>query len=413
LSAPARATVAPRLRATGLAVLGLLSFWTYTAWKVRGAVDALAAARGGVDLPTSQRWMPGAALAAFASSALLVALWWTAAMVLGVEPHAPWLLTAVALSSLAFWCGLALLLLWLLQALEAIEAAAAFAARGPFDDAAAEAFAQRWEQQTSRVTLYLVIALPCVASPTLATWAWGSGRVDLEQAYLMLAAVFVAALVVHAWGTALLLRTWNGHLADARATASGKSVPAGAPSIGAANLADGEAPPRQLAAIMLTDMVGYSRGMERDETGAYRKLQLHNEIVRRDLAAHRGREIKTIGDAFLVLFASAQDAVTCALSIQRAFAEYNTTREGDDRIMIRIGVHLGDVIVTKDDVFGDGVNVAARIEPLAEPGGVCISDAVYMSVRKHLSVEVDRVDDSGVKLKNISMRPDLYRLRIS
>ena len=398
----------PRLRATGLAVFGLLSFWIYTAWRVAGAVDALAAANAGADLPTRQRWMPRAALGAFAACAALVVVWWSAAMVYGVEPHATWLLAAVAASSLAFWVGLALLLLWLLQALEAFEAAASFAAHGPFDAASAEAFATRWERKTSEVTLYLVVALPCVAAPTLATWAWGSGRVGLEQAYAMLAAVFVAALVVHAWGTALILRAWNGHLAFER----GQTAAAVPFQTAAIDAASGDAPPRQLAAIMLTDMVGYSRGMELDEAGAYRKLQTHNEVVRRFLVAHRGREIKTIGDAFLVLFVSAQDSVDCALSVQRAFAEYNTTREGDDRILIRIGLHLGDVIVTKDDVFGDGVNVAARIEPLAEPGGICISDAVYMSVRKRLSVEVDRVDDSGVKLKNISMRPDLYRLRL-
>lgn len=399
----------PRLRATGLAVLGLLSFWLYTVWRVERAVAAHADARAGSDLPRNLAWMPRAAAAAFALSAALVLGWVSAVLGAGVDVHAPWLLPMVAVSSLAFWCGLAVFLVWLLRAIEGHEAAEAFAAHGPLDGAAGAAFDARWEHATSQVALYLVVVLPCVASPTVATWLWARAEISLDLAWLLLAVVFIAAIAVHAWGIRLVLDLWHGHLALGHPA---ESPVAAAPTSSAGTAEPDAMPPRQLAAIMLTDMVGYSRGMEADEQGAYRKLQIHNEVVRRNLVAYRGREIKTIGDAFLVLFVSAHDAVDCALAVQRAFAEYNAGRDGDARILIRIGVHLGDVIVTKDDVFGDGVNVAARIEPLAEPGGVCISDAVYMSVRKRLSVEVDRVDDSGVKLKNIAMRPDLYRLRI-
>ena len=161
---------------------------------------------------------------------------------------------------------------------------------------------------------------------------------------------------------------------------------------------------------MLTDMHGYSKGMELDEARAYGKLLQHNSILRGAIAAHRGREIKTIGDAFLVIFRSAIDAVDCALSAQRALADYNVGKSDDDRILIRIGIHLGDVLVTANDVYGDGVNVAARIEPLAEPGGICVSQPVFEMVRKKVQLDIQKVE--GVQLKNISVTPDLYRIRL-
>jgi len=158
-------------------------------------------------------------------------------------------------------------------------------------------------------------------------------------------------------------------------------------------------PLRELAAIMLTDMVGYTESMERDEqrTGGGGDC--------------RGREIKTIGDGFLVLFRSAINAVDCAVAIQRTLIAGNLGKEDLDTILIRIGVHLGEVIITANDVFGDGVNIAARIEPLAESGGICISGEVFAQVHKKTDLRFERIE--GVQLKNISIAPDIYRVVLS
>ena len=169
-------------------------------------------------------------------------------------------------------------------------------------------------------------------------------------------------------------------------------------------------PQQELAAIMLTDMVGYTGSMERDEQRTYAKLLEHNKIVRAEIAKHRGREIKTIGDAFLVIYRSALDAVNCAIAIQRALAECNLAKDGTDKILIRIGVHLGEVMITANDVFGDGVNIAARIEPLAEPGGICVTGEVFALVRKKIELKFERLE--GVQLKNIAIAPDIYRIHM-
>lgn len=169
-------------------------------------------------------------------------------------------------------------------------------------------------------------------------------------------------------------------------------------------------PQQELAAIMLTDMVGYTGSMERDEQRTYAKLLEHNKIVRVEIAKHRGREIKTIGDAFLVIYRSALDAVNCAIAIQRALAECNLAKDGTDKILIRIGVHLGEVMITANDVFGDGVNIAARIEPLAEPGGICVTGEVFALVRKKIELKFERLE--GVQLKNIAIAPDIYRIEM-
>jgi class 3 adenylate cyclase len=169
-------------------------------------------------------------------------------------------------------------------------------------------------------------------------------------------------------------------------------------------------PQQELAAIMLTDMVGYTGSMERDEQRTYAKLLEHNKIVRVEIAKHRGREIKTIGDAFLVIYRSALDAVNCAIAIQRALAECNLAKDGTDKTLIRIGVHLGEVMITANDVFGDGVNIAARIEPLAEPGGICVTGEVFALVRKKIELKFERLE--GVQLKNIAIAPDIYRIEM-
>jgi adenylate cyclase len=129
---------------------------------------------------------------------------------------------------------------------------------------------------------------------------------------------------------------------------------------------------RRLAAILAADVVGYSRMMGADEAGTLTALQRHREtLFDPTVAEHKGRVVKLIGDGTLVEFASVVDAVKCALAIQRAMkGEVQPNGKG---IVLRIGINLGDVIIDGEDIYGDGVNIAARLEPLAEPGGVCVA----------------------------------------
>jgi adenylate cyclase len=134
----------------------------------------------------------------------------------------------------------------------------------------------------------------------------------------------------------------------------------------------GPAVGRKLAAILAIDVVGYSRLMGVDETGTHARLkELRQVLIEPAIAAHHGRMVKLMGDGALVEFASVVDAVQCAVAIQQGMAERNAETPKDRRIELRIGVNLGDVIVEGDDIYGDGVNVAARLEGLADPGGVC------------------------------------------
>src|SRR5713226_946743 len=133
---------------------------------------------------------------------------------------------------------------------------------------------------------------------------------------------------------------------------------------------------RKLAAIFAADVAEYSRLMGLDEVGTLRRLQAHREILDRLIAAHHGRIFNTAGDSVVADFASPVDAVECAVAVQEAIAKENADRAVSEPMRFRIGVHLGDVIVDGTNLFGDGVNIAARLEALAEPGGVCLSGAV-------------------------------------
>ncbi|HYX81047.1 MAG TPA: adenylate/guanylate cyclase domain-containing protein, partial [Gemmatimonadales bacterium] len=165
---------------------------------------------------------------------------------------------------------------------------------------------------------------------------------------------------------------------------------------------------RRLIAILVADMVGYSRLMELDGPGTLARLKTHRlELIDPALAKTKGRMIKTTGDGMLVEFASVVDAVLCAIEIQLRMARRNADVEPDYRMRFRIGIHLGDVIVEGDDVFGDGVNVAARLQQLAEPGGICVSGAVYDQLGSAVDV---RFEDMGEQhVKNIGRPIRTYR----
>jgi adenylate cyclase len=140
----------------------------------------------------------------------------------------------------------------------------------------------------------------------------------------------------------------------------------------------------RLAAILAADVAGYSRLMGQDEAGTLARLKLHRrELIDAKIAEHKGRLVKTTGDGLLIEFSSVVDAVRCAVEVQQAMAERNAGVPQDQAIRQRIGINLGDVIVEGDDIYGNGVNIAARLEGLAEAGGICISeDALSPSARQ-------------------------------
>jgi len=161
---------------------------------------------------------------------------------------------------------------------------------------------------------------------------------------------------------------------------------------------DGKAVERRLAAILAADVVGYSRLMGIDEVGTLRQLTAHRrECIDPAIAARRGRIVKTTGDGVLAEFPSAVEAVACAITIQRGLASRNGAVAVEKRLTFRIGINVGDIIGEKGDIFGDGVNVAARLESLCEPGGICISRAVRDQVRDKLPVAFDDLGEQQVK----------------
>jgi adenylate cyclase len=167
---------------------------------------------------------------------------------------------------------------------------------------------------------------------------------------------------------------------------------------------------RRLAAILAADVAGYSRLMGADEEGTHERLRaLFREVVDPTITEHHGRTVKNTGDGILVEFASVVDAVRCAVDVQTEVAERNTGVASDDRIEFRIGINLGDVIVEAGDIFGDGVNVAARLEALAEPGGICISRMVRDNVRDKLDLGFEDLGEQQVK--NIARPVRVYRVR--
>src|SRR4051812_3728744 len=155
---------------------------------------------------------------------------------------------------------------------------------------------------------------------------------------------------------------------------------------------------RRLAAVLAADVAGYSRLMGADEEGTLARLKaIRKAVVDPTIAAHHGRIVKTTGDGMLIEFASAVDAVRGAVELQRGMADQNASVMKEQRIQFRIGIHVGDVIVEGDDIFGDGINVAARLEGTAEPGGICISSSAYDQVRENVPVEFTDLGEQTLK----------------
>ncbi len=165
---------------------------------------------------------------------------------------------------------------------------------------------------------------------------------------------------------------------------------------------------RKLAAIMFTDIFSYSHMMGKDEEKAFKLLEDYDAMVSPLIEKQNGQILKKIGDGFFCEFSSALEAVECALDIQNALNDYNLNQGKDFQLKVRIGIHVGDVIKKENDLFGDGVNVAARIEPLAPPGGIYISDTAYSAISSHPKFEI--IDIGPRTLKNINKAPTLYQI---
>src|SRR5437660_534187 len=166
---------------------------------------------------------------------------------------------------------------------------------------------------------------------------------------------------------------------------------------------------RRLAAILAADVVGYSRLMGADEDGTLERLRaLRAELIDPRIAEHHGRIVKTTGDGMLVEFGSVVDALRCATGVQARMAEHNGAVPTDISIQLRIGIHQGDIVVEDGDIFGDGVNVAARLEGLAEPGGICVSARVQEDAAGKLDLVFEDIGEQ--QLKNIARRVRAYRV---
>ena len=167
---------------------------------------------------------------------------------------------------------------------------------------------------------------------------------------------------------------------------------------------------RRLAAILAADVAGYGRLMGRDEVGTLARLRSHRrELIDPKVAEHKGRVVKTTGDGILIEFPSVVEAVACAVAMQQGMDERNVGTPEREKIVFRVGINLGDVIVEDGDIHGDGVNVAARLEGLAEPGAICVSGIVHDQVQGRLDCTFDDLGEQ--RLKNITRPMRIYRVQ--
>ena len=172
----------------------------------------------------------------------------------------------------------------------------------------------------------------------------------------------------------------------------------------------GDAPGRKLAAIMFTDVVGYAEVAQKNEPLAIELLNEQRRIVRAAVRQRGGKEVKTMGDGFLVEFASAIEAAKCAVEIQKGLQDRNASSDHERQVLLRIGIHVGDILVDGADIVGDGVNVASRIEPLASPGGICVSQQVYDHIRNKVDEEIVRLGPR--ELKHLDEPVEVYEILV-
>ena len=166
---------------------------------------------------------------------------------------------------------------------------------------------------------------------------------------------------------------------------------------------------RRLAAILMADVVGYSRLMASDDAGTLAALKaLHKEVVEPLVSSHQGRIVDAPGDCILAEFPSVVESASCAIGIQRTLAKRNEGVPQERQIMLRIGLNLGDVIVSEDKIYGDGINIAARLEPLATPGGICVSRTVYEQIKSKMDMIFESLGSQSVK--NIPDPVEVYRI---
>lgn len=428
-----------RISFTEILVPGLLSFWVYTVYKFNHVVqnhlherskEFGAVYKNSSDSPNktiinpafqSSQKMPFLAMVLYGLSGIIVISIFFIWSVMAITQSYTVMMSEMLLASTLFYLATIIIMLWALRTLQFHEQSELLLYESNAEISSLNDFVPsdeltlRWEAMHNKVILFLILSLPMVYSPSYGTHLFLTGQ---SAAYHLLPAIscFVFAIIFHLWGTALLAELFNSHLAfEQNQSTQDKSenihnddnnltsAPMKQPADSVANN-----PKRTLTAIMLTDIVGYSKAMERDEPGTYQRLLIHNEIIRSAIENHQGREVKTIGDAFLIVFSSVMSAVDCAISIQETLTDYNENRIESEKILIRIGVHLGDVLITDDDIYGDGVNVTARIEPLADPGGICVSEEVYTLVRKRIELQVEQLENPS--LKNISVAPRIYKV---
>src|SRR5215472_2027903 len=173
----------------------------------------------------------------------------------------------------------------------------------------------------------------------------------------------------------------------------------------------GERVQRRLAAILAADVAGYSRLMGSDDEGTLAGLKACRELIDLKSKQHRGRIVNTPGDSALVEFASAVDAARCAIEIQKEMAQRNAVISEDRRLEFRIGINVGDVIIDEGDIYGDGVNIAARVESLASPGGICLSEGAYQQIKGKLTLNA--TDMGEQQLKNIAEPVRVYSVQLN
>jgi class 3 adenylate cyclase/TolB-like protein/Tfp pilus assembly protein PilF len=249
--------------------------------------------------------------------------------------------------------------------------------------------------------------LPKVSVPTLILHARNDGVVPFEEGRLLASRIPGARFVSFEGRNHILLETepgWRTFLHEVRRFTGSPSDESSVTAVQGGEDARGE---RRLAAIMFTDVVAYTSMAQSNEALAMELLAQHDQLLRSVFPRFRGREVKTMGDSFLVEFQSALEAVNCAVEIQRELHRRNAGLPPERRIDVRIGVHIGDVIRRAGDIFGDAVNVSSRIQPLAESGGVCISEQVFDQVAN--KIEIPMVKLESQQLKNLRMPIDVYK----